>query len=176
VERGKFYVLPKLPYDYKDLESYYIDYKNARAKFVDAFWNIVNWDEENKRLEELSKYHVSAFMFCGDLMQGRPRTRPRKTILMEVKRMVLRNVVKVDEEKPLFQLFFLKENEDRSVEVEEVEEIDFEEVKKRLEQGESVFITRKRKQKLITHKRKQKLNMTLVAREDAAELWYFSRI
>jgi len=35
--------------------AYYIDYKNERAKFVDAFWNIVNWDEVNKRLEEASK-------------------------------------------------------------------------------------------------------------------------
>ena len=35
--------------------AYYLDYKNARAKFVDAFWNIVNWDEVNKRLEELLK-------------------------------------------------------------------------------------------------------------------------
>jgi len=35
--------------------AYYIDYKNERAKFVDAFWNIVNWDEVNKRLGELSK-------------------------------------------------------------------------------------------------------------------------
>jgi Fe-Mn family superoxide dismutase len=30
--------------------AYYIDYKNDRAKFIDAFWNIVNWDEINKRL------------------------------------------------------------------------------------------------------------------------------
>jgi len=35
--------------------AYYIDYKNERAKFVDAFWNIVNWDGVNKRLEETSK-------------------------------------------------------------------------------------------------------------------------
>jgi len=35
--------------------AYYIDYKNERAKFVDAFWNIVNWDEVNKRLKEASK-------------------------------------------------------------------------------------------------------------------------
>lgn len=33
--------------------AYYIDYKNERAKFVDAFWNIVNWDTVNKRLQEL---------------------------------------------------------------------------------------------------------------------------
>jgi Fe-Mn family superoxide dismutase len=30
--------------------AYYIDYKNDRPKFVEAFWNIVNWDEVNKRL------------------------------------------------------------------------------------------------------------------------------
>ncbi len=81
--------------------------------------------------------------------------------------MVLRNVIKVNEEKPLFQLFFLKDDEDQSVEVEEVEEIDFREVKKRLKQGESVFITRKRK---------QKFNTTLVAKEGATDTWYFTHI
>ena len=81
--------------------------------------------------------------------------------------MVLRNVVEVNEEKPLFQLFFLKDDEDRSVEVKEVEEVDFGEVERRLKQGESVFITRKRK---------QELNTSLVAWEDAAEPWYFSHI
>jgi len=35
--------------------AYYIDYKNDRAKFVDAFWNIVNWDKVNQRLEEFLK-------------------------------------------------------------------------------------------------------------------------
>jgi Fe-Mn family superoxide dismutase len=35
--------------------AYYIDYKNERAKFIDAFWNIVNWAEVNKRLENLLK-------------------------------------------------------------------------------------------------------------------------
>ena len=30
--------------------AYYLDYRNDRAKFVDAFWNIVNWDEIGKRL------------------------------------------------------------------------------------------------------------------------------
>ena len=80
--------------------------------------------------------------------------------------MILRNTIEVNEEKLLFQLFFLKNNDDLSVEVEEVEEIDFTEVKKHIEQGESVFITRKRKQEFST---------TLVAREEAAELWYFTR-
>jgi Fe-Mn family superoxide dismutase len=35
--------------------AYYIDYKNDRAKFLEAFWNIVNWAEVNKRLEEVLK-------------------------------------------------------------------------------------------------------------------------
>ena len=30
--------------------AYYLDYKNERAKFVEAFWNIVNWDYVNKTL------------------------------------------------------------------------------------------------------------------------------
>jgi Fe-Mn family superoxide dismutase len=30
--------------------AYYLDYKNDRSKFIEAFWNIVNWDEVNKRL------------------------------------------------------------------------------------------------------------------------------
>jgi Fe-Mn family superoxide dismutase len=35
--------------------AYYIDYKNDRAKFVEAFWNLVNWNEVNKRYEEATK-------------------------------------------------------------------------------------------------------------------------
>ena len=81
--------------------------------------------------------------------------------------MVLRNVMKDDEEKLLFQLFFLKDDEDQSIEVVEVEEIDFTEVEKHIEQGESVFITRKRK---------QKLNPNLISSEEAEEPWYFSHI
>lgn len=30
--------------------AYYIDYRNARANFVAAYWNIVNWDFANKNL------------------------------------------------------------------------------------------------------------------------------
>lgn len=28
--------------------AYYLDYKNERAKFISAFWNIVNWSEAEK--------------------------------------------------------------------------------------------------------------------------------
>lgn len=66
-----------------------------------------------------------------------------------------------EEEKPKFQLIFLKDNEDQSVEVVEVEKIDFTEVEKHLEQGESVFVTRKHK---------QKLKPTLIASEEARAL------
>jgi len=81
--------------------------------------------------------------------------------------MVFRNVIKANEEKLLFQLFFLKDDEDQSVEVVEVEEVDFREVERRLKQGESVF---------ITCKREQELKASLVAMEDTAEPWYFSYI
>ncbi len=30
--------------------AYYVDYKNERAKFIEAFWNIVNWDYVKKTL------------------------------------------------------------------------------------------------------------------------------
>jgi Fe-Mn family superoxide dismutase len=35
--------------------AYYLDYKNDRAKFVESFWNIVNWDMVSRRLEMLKK-------------------------------------------------------------------------------------------------------------------------
>jgi len=31
--------------------AYYIDYRNARNTYLDAFWNIVNWDFVNKNLD-----------------------------------------------------------------------------------------------------------------------------
>ncbi len=86
---------------------------------------------------------------------------------MEVKRLISRNLVEIDEEKPLFQLFFLRNDENETVIVEEVEKIDFEMVKERLEQGESVF---------ITPKRKENVGMSLVEWEHTAETWYFTHI
>ena len=35
--------------------AYYVDYKNERVKFIEAFWNIINWDEASKRFKSAIK-------------------------------------------------------------------------------------------------------------------------
>jgi len=85
-----------------------------------------------------------------------------------VKRIALKSkLVEENRETPVFQLFFLLNNENQDIEVVEVEEIDFTEVKNRLEKEESVFIARKRK---------QKSEPILVASEETVEPWYFTHL
>jgi hypothetical protein len=64
------------------------------------------------------------------------------------------------EKRPVFQLIFLNEDENQSVEVKEVDEIDFVEVKMRVEKGDSVFITRKENEKIdvssLSHETKRR--------------------
>jgi len=79
---------------------------------------------------------------------------------------MLGNIVENKKKETSLQLFFLKNDETQSVEVVEPDEIDFEEVKKRLERGESVFITRKRE---------QKSDMNFIAYETVKEPWYLLR-
>jgi hypothetical protein len=76
--------------------------------------------------------------------------------------------IESNRENSVFQLFFLLNNENQDIEVVEVEEIDFTEVKNRLEKGESVFITRKRK---------QKSEPILVASEELVDdPWFFTHL
>jgi Fe-Mn family superoxide dismutase len=35
--------------------AYYIDYKNDRAKYIEVFWSIVNWNKTSERLQEFQK-------------------------------------------------------------------------------------------------------------------------
>ncbi|MBI2934841.1 MAG: superoxide dismutase [Chloroflexi bacterium] len=35
--------------------AFYLDYKNDKGKYIDAFWNIVNWDTVNRSLQALAK-------------------------------------------------------------------------------------------------------------------------
>jgi len=35
--------------------AYYLDYKNDRAKYIESFWNIVNWDKIAERLAKIKK-------------------------------------------------------------------------------------------------------------------------
>lgn len=35
--------------------AYYLDYKNEKAKHIGAFWNLIDWDVVNKRLEAIKK-------------------------------------------------------------------------------------------------------------------------
>lgn len=75
-------------------------------------------------------------------------------------RRLARNIARELERRPVFQLIFLSEDENQGVEVKEVDQIDFAEVKMRVEDGDSVFITRRENEKIDTsslkHKTKKK--------------------
>ena len=84
----------------------------------------------------------------------------------ERKNEMLRNIMENKKKETHLQLFFLKNDETQNVEVVRVGEVDLEEVKSRLEKGESIFISRKQE---------QKSDMNLIAYEIAKEPGYLLR-
>lgn len=79
--------------------------------------------------------------------------------------MLKSNLVESNRENAICQLFFLTNNEKQDIEIVEIENIDFAEVRKRLERGESVF---------IACKNNQKSERILAAGEETVKPWYIT--
>jgi Fe-Mn family superoxide dismutase len=39
--------------------AYYLQYKNVKADYVDAFWNIVNWPDVARRFGQARQVRIS---------------------------------------------------------------------------------------------------------------------
>lgn len=58
IEKHNVNIIPDYPL-IMDLDvwehAYYIDYRNDRAKFVEGFWNIINWEELDNYFKKIRK-------------------------------------------------------------------------------------------------------------------------
>lgn len=96
--------------------------------------------------------------------------------------MALNEIMKDLGQKALFHVFFLKNDQEKSVRIDEVEDIDFDEIKTHLQRGESIFITHGEKSDFKIPKISNSLRRRLLY-EDAAKTfskknarrpWYFT--
>jgi len=83
-----------------------------------------------------------------------------------VEETLFKKITKINNETPFFRLFFLKNDKEKSVEIAEVEEPDFVDILRRLERGESIF---------ISPKRTSQTNQNLIKKKDHSP-WYFTHI
>ena len=79
---------------------------------------------------------------------------------------MMRPIIEKQKKDFSFQIFFLKNNQDKIVEATEVDDKDIKEVKSRLEKGESVW---------MTGKREQKVNVNFIDDESIKEPYYIHR-
>lgn len=84
---------------------------------------------------------------------------------------LLKKPINTFTESKFFRLFFLKNDENCNVEVEEVEKVDFIKIMERLERGESVFISPKNKQESSTE-----IFVNESSKKHLAKPWYFTHI
>jgi len=82
--------------------------------------------------------------------------------------LALNEIIEALEQKPLFHVLFLKNDAEKSVRIDEVEDIDLDEIKTHLERGESIFITRGEKPEFKTPKLSNNLRGRIIY-EDAAK-------
>ena len=58
IEKHNVNIVPDYPI-LMDLDvwehAYYIDYKNDRAKFIEGFWNIINWEKIDNYFKKIPK-------------------------------------------------------------------------------------------------------------------------
>ena len=53
--------------------AYYIDYRNRRAAFIEAFWNLVDWEKVAERCV-MKRYECTACDYIYDPEVGSPET------------------------------------------------------------------------------------------------------
>ena len=94
--------------------------------------------------------------------------------------MALNEIIEALEQKPLFHVLFIKNDAEKSVRINEVEDIDLDEIKTHLERGESIFITRGEKPEFKIPKLSNNLRRRIIygdaartfSKKNARRPWY----